>query len=246
MTILCVLRSGGAYSPRWVDALARGIELHSPSQRDAITCLTDMEVTTPGVRVLPLRFGWPGWWSKLEAFAPGVTEGPTCYVDLDTLVVGELAPFESYGGPFAMLSDFFKPSDAESGVMAWVPGPMSEQVWSAFLKDPWANIHRYRRDGRFIAEHAAGADRLQELYPKKIVSLKVHARKACPAGASLCCGHGRPRFSEPEAGWAHHQWLGLVAEGVGPRPRIRSLAVGSRERSPLDDPDGDYLPPRTR
>ncbi len=206
--IVCVLRSGGAYSPRWVDALARGIEVHSPAHRDAITCLTDMDVTTPGVRVVPLRYGWPGWWSKLEVLAPGVTDGPTCYVDLDTLVLGDLTPLLGYSGPFAMLSDFYAPARAESGVMAWTPGPASEAVWSAFLKDPWANIHRYRRDGRFIAEHST-PDRLQELV-SGIYSFKVHARRAPPEDARLVCFHGRPRPDDPAAGWGHQRWASLL------------------------------------
>lgn len=204
MNILCVLRSGGHYSPRWVDALARGIELHSPAHRGNITCLTDMLVETPGVQVLPLRYGWPGWFSKLEAFAPGVTDGPTLYLDLDSLVVGDLTPFESYTGPFAMLSDFYRPGSAESGVMAWTPGPATERIWEAFLTDPWKNVHRYRRDGRFIAEHSH-PDRLQWLF-RGIYSLKVHCRKDPPSDAVLVCAHGRPRFDEPASGWAHEAW----------------------------------------
>lgn len=206
MIIASVFRSGGSYSPKWVRALARGVADHCSCR---FVCLSDVDVGP--VERIPLMYGWPGWWSKLELFRSDVFDEPVLYLDLDTLVVGDLTPLLTCRSSFAMLSDFFSPQRAESGVMAWVPGPASEDIWAAFRKDPWKNIHTYRRDGRFIAEHSS-PDRLQDLYPARIVSLKVHARKACPAGASLCCGHGRPRFSEPEAGWAHDHWLGLIRE----------------------------------
>lgn len=34
-------------------------------------------------------------------------------------------------------------------------------------------------------------------------------------------------------------------KGPKPKRRLRSIVVGKRNRLPLDDADGDYLPPRT-
>nr|WP_145924153.1 hypothetical protein [Halomonas elongata] len=38
----------------------------------------------------PLAHGWPGWWSKLELFRPH--GGDLLYLDLDTVVRGDLQP----------------------------------------------------------------------------------------------------------------------------------------------------------
>ena len=75
-TIACVLRSGGDYGPEWVEKLAcsagnvMGYRLGL-----RFVCLTDMEV--PHVECIPLAYGWPGWFSKLELFRPGLFAGET-------------------------------------------------------------------------------------------------------------------------------------------------------------------------
>lgn len=42
------------------------------------------------------------------------------------------------------------------------------------------------------------------------------------------------------------RWATRSEQQRNKRPRLRSIAVGSRTRAALDDPYGDYLPPRTR
>lgn len=198
-----VLRSGGIYGPGWVYALKRGLNRWMPPGYDWRVLTDNPEPFAAwGVR---LQHDWPGWFSKLELFRPGLFEGPVVYLDLDTLPVGDLSEIAAYAGPFAMLSDFYRPQQAESGVMAFTPGPATEAIWEAFMRDPVGNMRRYRRDGRFIAEHSEPV-RLQEVFPGQICSLKVHARRGCPEGARLVCFHGKPRPNDPAAGWAHDAW----------------------------------------
>lgn len=202
-TVACVLRTGGIYTPAWFWRISRGLLEHM-SAPYKLMCLTDSP-SLSAAWAIKLEHNWPGWWSKLELFRPGLFEGPVIYLDLDTLVLGDLADIARYRGPFAMLSDFYRPTEAESGVMAWTPGHATDAIWEAFTRDPFRAMQKYRRDGRFIAEHST-PDRLQDRYPGQIVSLKVHCKQGPPAGARLCCGHGKPRFSEPAAGWAHEVW----------------------------------------
>jgi hypothetical protein len=59
--------------------------------------------------------------------------------------------------------------------------------------------------------------RLQDVFPGQIVSLKRHCNpakgaKGPPVGARLVCGHGKPRFSERAAGWAHEEWRSIAME----------------------------------
>jgi hypothetical protein len=202
-TVACVLRTGGVYTADWVWALKRGINRHLPTPYQLLV-LTDVAAGF-GPWGVQLKYDWPGWWSKLEVFRPGLFEGPVLYLDLDTLPVGDLSEIASYSGRFAMLSDFYRPDRAESGVMAFTPGPETERIWNAFAADPFKAMKQFRQDGKFIAAHSEPV-RLQDVFPRQIVSLKVHARQALPGDARLCCAHGRPKFDDPAAGWAHQAW----------------------------------------
>ncbi len=215
LTVVTVLRSGGDYDVGWFYALKRGLLRHLSIEYRAPTpgplepgtwtlwCLTDLSVGRAGI---PLEHGWPGWWSKVEIFRPGLFEGLVLYLDLDTLVVDDLAPLAEYSGRLAMLSDFYQPKIVASGVMLFRPGAHTEAVYSAFQADPLRIMAAHRRSDFWYAKQLDAPDRLQELYPDQLVSLKAHARLRAPDGARLVCGHGRPRLSDPAAGWAHTEW----------------------------------------
>lgn len=207
-TFASVLRSGGDYGPEHVRALYRGVREHWPGPLDFV-CLTDTPIGAPGVREVPLERGWPGWWSKLELFRPDVFEGPVVYMDLDTLPIGDLSDLASYAGPLAMLSDFYRPRLAQSGVMLFEAGPKS---YAATLYEAWLDgpaerhMRAHRGDGEWLSAYADGPHRIQDLFPGQVVSLKVHAKGGPPPGARLVCFHGHPRPHDPAAGWAHHVW----------------------------------------
>lgn len=130
-------------------------------------------------------------------------------MDLDTLPVGDLSDLCSYDGGLAMLSDFYQPARAQSGVILFRPGPVTDGIWDRWIASPSKHMRRYRGDGEFL--HASTKpDRIQELYPGQVVSLKVHAHSGPPGGARLVCGHGHPRFSSTDAGWAHTEWARRV------------------------------------
>ena len=215
MTVACVLRLGGDFDRSWVWALKRGLNRHLKDFR--FVCLTD-DAGVESYWRKPFLHAWPKWWGKIELFRPGLFDGPVLYMDLDTLPVGDLTDLASYAGEFAMIEDLFrtgkgKPASLQSGVMAFNPGPVSWSLWERFMADPALHMKKHRGDGEWLAAHVPSADRLQALYPGQIVSFKREARKAAPNGARLVCGHGRPRFSSPEAGWAHQRWRSLAIEG---------------------------------
>lgn len=217
MTVACVFRSGGDYDARWVHALAAGVERHNPGTQ--LMVLTDVvpESSYQGPhKIVALTHEWPGWWSKVEVFRPDVLQkGPVLLLDLDTLVVGDLSPFFEYPGPLAMLNDFNLTGRAQSGVMLLRPGPETELVWRTFSAAPDEYMRRYRGDGEWLHAHTR-PDRLQDMFPGKIVSFKKHCRKAPPGGdVRLVSGHGRPRFSSREAGWAHRLWTEYTGEAAG-------------------------------
>jgi hypothetical protein len=153
---------------------------------------------------VPLLHDWPGWWSKVEVFRlPGLV----LYLDLDTLPVGDLSRFGGYRGRLAVLSGFYRPEIVASGVMLFEGGPHTAAIYDAFRADPERIMREHRpRSDYWYAKVMHAPDRLQTLYPGALVSYKRHARRGIPDGASLVCGHGRPRFDDPATGWAHALW----------------------------------------
>lgn len=200
MTVACVLRSGGDYGPEHVWALKRAVAKHLREPHE-FCILTDGDFA--GMWGRRLLMEWPGWWSKIELFRPGLFTGPVLYFDLDTVVVGDLSEIAAYRGPLAMLSDFYKPLLGQSGVMAWTPGPHTAFLWERFLDAPVHHMRLYPGDGQFLYAYATdqdwvvgrNPDRLQALFPGQLVSYKLAVRPTgkVPAGARVVCFHGHPR-----------------------------------------------------
>ena len=206
-TIACVLRSGGIYTPEWVHRLKRGIERHA-SAPPRFVCLSDVDV--PGVEVLPLREGWPGWWSKIELFRPRLLTEPTLYLDLDVVIVGDIAPLLSACDRFTMMHERGKPDYFNSSAMAW-EGDMGH-VFEAFRRDPAGHMERFRRhprigDQAFISDLLVREGRAPRTFRRvlgydAIVSYK---RDRCESGppprACIVNFHGRPKPCDLTTGW---------------------------------------------
>lgn len=198
LTVACVLRSGGEYTPEYVRVLHEGVATHLP-EPFRFVCLTDIHEGWDYAGPLlfdtePLLHDWPGWWAKLELFRPGLFSGPVLFADLDTVVVGDLSGLASYRGTFAILTDFYRPERGQSAVMMWTPGPHTEAIYRRFLEDPADPMYRLHSDQSFIDLCLPNADRIQDRYPGQCVSYKVHCRgRGVPDGARLVCAHGRPK-----------------------------------------------------
>lgn len=211
-TIACVLRSGGRYTAEWVHRLKRGIERHA-SEPHRFVCLSDIEV--PGVEVIPLREGWPGWWSKIELFRPGLLTGPTLYLDLDVVVVGDVAPLLSACSSFTMVHERGESDYFNSSAMAW-NGDMG-WVFEAFRADAARHMERFRRhprigDQAFVSDLLVGEGRAPRTFRQllgydAIVSYKRdRCETAPPPRACIVNFHGRPKPVDFREGWVTLEW----------------------------------------
>jgi len=197
VTVACVLRSGGDFTPEYVHRLRAGVEQHLPGAR--FVCLSDV----PEVATHAPWHGWQGWWSKMELFRPGLLTGPTLYLDLDTVIAGDLTDVAAAipRDGFVMLADFYRDGGLGSGVMGW-HGDWSA-LYHAFAGDPQAHMNRYRSGARwgdqaFIRDHLPCRPwTWQDTAPGKVVSYKVHGRTP---DARVVAFHGKPR--PHEIGWA--------------------------------------------
>ncbi|MGF1553290.1 MAG: hypothetical protein ACFBWO_12465 [Paracoccaceae bacterium] len=131
ITLLTVLRSGGRYDARWVERLGRGARRAGLART---VCLTDTALDVAGVETRPLRHRWPGWWSKIEAFRPGLVGGAAVLCDLDTVFAGP-APALAADDRLTVLEDFFHRGRASSALVRF-PEDGLAFVYHAFAADP--------------------------------------------------------------------------------------------------------------
>lgn len=203
-TVACVLRSGGQYDASWVGRLERAAARHLAPDR--FVCLSDMDV--PCERI-PLEHGWPGWWSKLELFRPGLFDGTVFYVDLDTLLVGDCTAVWGYTGRFAMLRDFMRGNMAASGLMLWRAGGVG--LYETALREirtgrpAHPNFLRANRRMDFWINRHETPDILQSLYPGLVGSFKVDGLQQHPQDYRIVCFHGTPKPAEVQ-GWVAEAW----------------------------------------
>lgn len=188
--ILTVLRAGGEYRPEHVDRIRRQCAEHAPGVE--FRCLTDGD---------GLSHGWPGWWSKMEAFR---LSGPVLYLDLDTTVRGPLQPLldAAAAHDFIALRDFNPHMrDMGSGLMAW-RGDL-RWLYQRFAAAPDTAMascqsRRWFGDQGFIDRNIGPRAYWQDLLPGAVVSYKKHCRAGVPDGARVVCYHGKPRPWEVE------------------------------------------------
>lgn len=222
ITVATVCKSGSIYTPElWVDRLYHQVRKWMPKDVAwKFRCLTDTpmpwQFRWPARRVepwdgyatVPLVQDWPGWWSKIELWRPGLFDGLVLYLDLDTLIVGSLAPFLEYGGRFAALSDFGQPAKPESGVMLWQAGEVD--LYRLALKNN--PIMQDTAEARWWDLHEE-PDRLQDIFPGIIGSYKVDQLEDGPRDFSVCCFHGHPKQHHLEDTWVGEVWNPQTREG---------------------------------
>lgn len=190
LNIVTVLRSGGIYVPEHVMTLSRLLNdvMRKPYH---FQCFTDVEIK--GIRTMPLREGWLGWWSKIEVFREPFAD-TTLFLDIDTLPLADLSFLDGYAG-FAMVRDFFFPKKTNSGAMLWTGD--HRDIFEAYRIHPVTD----GGDGAYISTMRPDTDRLQDLWPGKFVSFKVDCRRdlrdrsirRIPENVAMLCFHGRPK-----------------------------------------------------
>ncbi|QRG26780.1 hypothetical protein [Halomonas binhaiensis] len=192
-TRVCVLRTGGDYSPEHVQWLAQQIP--------GLVCLSD--ATVEGVPTIEIPTRWPGWWAKMHLFDPTLIAGDLLYFDLDTVVVGSLEGLDA--GVTTLLSDFHNPALLNSSLM-YITAADKEKVWKAWNTSPSKHMDRCRTRECWGDQGFLGSllepQRWQDLFPGRIVSYKKDCRdQQLPEGADIVCFHGEPRPWAIEAPW---------------------------------------------
>ena len=208
LTVACV-KQGSKYGPEYAERLHKAVERHL-SLPHRFVCFTDEDV--PGVPCEPLPAPLIGWWSKIGMFRKGVfPKGDrVLYFDLGTLIVASIDDMAAYDGQFAILRDFYRPHGLQSSVMAWSARACIE-VWNKWWKAGCPQLQG--GDQAWMEMVKPGAEILQDLYPGRLVSFKVHCKLGVPEGASVVKFHGYPRLDECR-GWVQEKWLNQNQEKI--------------------------------
>jgi hypothetical protein len=208
LTVACVLRSGGIYTPEWVSKLRNMVKrhLHMPHR---FVCISDVPVDCERI---PLTKDWPSWWAKFAIFD---IAGPVLFFDLDTAIVGPLNDIAEHAKTtnFTMLRDFYFPDHHGSGMMAW--GGDMRWLYEDFSADAGRlmTVKRKRIGDQGLIEEMVparpgGAIRCwQDAVPGQVVSYKAHCRNGVPSGTRVVCLHGDPKFmAMPETDLVRKAW----------------------------------------
>lgn len=220
MITVAMVRTGDKYPAAYMAKLAAGVRKHLAADHE-ILCLADRPDDVPaGIGVWDVSgYGLTGWWAKMLLFHHAIPArgDRILYFDLDTLIVGDLAPLAAYDGPFGICANFTRragivtwPCNYGSCVMSFPTGSLHKDVWLRF---------RARQD-EMMAEAGAygdqwsiemlrpGADMLQALMPAQYFAhFKRDLNRQPPAPeTSVVVFGGTPKPHEVTAPWYAERW----------------------------------------
>lgn len=202
MHVVCV-KTRPRYGAEYVNRLYRAVERNLTVPHKFLCLTDDPEGVECETKLLPR--GLRGWWGKIALFKEAF-DGPVLYLDLDTLILGNIDFFAEYKGDFAILRDFYRPDGYGSGVMLWNrPHP---EIWKQWVLAGCPD-HPLGDQG-WMEAMIPNADRLQDVFPDRIKSYKVHCVDGGPppADASVLCFHGVPKQEDfPADHWVSRLWV---------------------------------------
>lgn len=140
-----------------------------------------------------------GWWAKVDLFEPGRFNGRVLYLDLDTVIVGDLSQLIAHKGLLYLVDWGWKTPTYGSGVMVWDAGEHPE-IFTRY--NPETTPASFRGDQDWLT-YLGGWRALPSALNH---SYRYHARKAIPPGAVTVSFHGRPKPHEITEGWVPQAW----------------------------------------
>lgn len=185
--IVCVYKSGGDFTAKYVESLKASLDLYFPTEFD-FWCFTDKpaEVLHCVDYAKQLVHGLPGWWSKIEMFGNYYDDQrEVIYFDLDVMPMRNLHEFYvtilEHGGPLMLRSTdrIGKAYDwPSSSIMSW-RGNDLHPIYEAFManeyiiRDARNNPLRagQRTDQGFIRT-VINPDKFQDLLPENYIVFK--------------------------------------------------------------------------
>lgn len=211
ITVACVMW-GKKFPQKYVHNLKKAVEENTTVPHKFV-CLSDK--TIPGVETKLLKPGFEGWWNKLQLFDKRTgLSGRVVYLDLDTIITGNIDWLLNYDGIFMGIEDLGSVNRhqqhlkgvMQSGVLAFDIDKY-DLLWAEFLLSQQSTVAMFRGDGEYLNSVVRKRNLLQHLFPGKLKSYKYEVYPDNIGDASIICFHGRPNIEEAftettELSWA--------------------------------------------
>lgn len=213
LVIACV-RAGQLYSFDYVTKLRNMVGRHMTRPYELV-CLTDQPDRASGVTFIDTsEIGLDGWWQKMILFEPQWRgRSKIVYLDLDTVIIGDLAPLADVPGEFAILESPVRrlmkiesyPCAYNSSVMV-IGGGQCGFVWTAFDRDSnrFTRVHARYGDQKAIEELYPSAPFLQDMLPDFFCNYR-HITNRPPRAAVVNFG-GSNKPHNCDIDWVVRQW----------------------------------------
>lgn len=202
ISVWCVLW-GTKYPAHYVYRLRNAVRRHL-LQEHRFVVLTAKPMRLPTVAP---PSDWEGWWQKLALFKVAEPGSRNLYIDLDSVIVGNLDRL-LVPGTLAMARNWAQSGhdSCQSSVMVWTGGEHQD------LYDDCKDADRGRLwgDQEWITERLGkpGEGKVTEIPHPLVSSYKYHCREQGkpPAGAAVCTFHGEPKMDCVEDPWVKANW----------------------------------------
>jgi hypothetical protein len=208
VTVVCV-KWGNEYSDEYVIKLRNMIARNTTIDHNFL-CFSDTLID--GIDIAHLPNDLIGWWNKLYLFSSVsmLYEKRVVYLDLDTVITGNIDWLLSYDGDFMGIENlgvrnkYENPENykgvLQTGIMAWNrDSSLIEDLWNVYFSNKQQIQTVYRGDGEYIyaalKQWDSSYDLLQHLYPNQLKSYKyeVYEEGSIDPSTSIICFHGIPR-----------------------------------------------------
>ena len=212
--IVACVRTGTRYGFEYVTKLRNMAARHM--RNHAFYCLTDQPERCEGATFVDIAaLGLPGWWGKMALFEPQWREGAdVIFFDLDTVLVGDLAPLTGVPGEFAILDSPVRamgvksyPCKYNSSVMV-LGANRAAFVWVRFEKQAthYMSKHETYGDQAAIQEIAPYASSLNRLMPKGFFLNYRELSSRQPDGAAVINFGGTHKPDNCPIQWVQEAW----------------------------------------
>jgi hypothetical protein len=211
--IVACVRAGTLYPFEYVTKLRNMVGRHLKVPFELV-CFTDQAEQCEGATFIDTsQSGLTGWWQKLLLFEPSWRgHNRVIYLDLDTVIVGDITPLARVPGEFAILEtpvrkiDPRYPCKFNSSVMT-IGGGMAAFVWTAFSRRQEELVARHDRygDQACIEELYPSAPFLQRLLPKGFFCNYRDITALAPNAAVVNFGGAHKPHNCPIR-WVQEQW----------------------------------------
>ena len=251
-TIVLVLRSGGDFSFRDVELIARHINGKWTSPvKPRIICLYDRASESydlGNIEIIPLRTEHRGTWSRIQLYSPEMDQyRPFLYVDLDTAIINSIEKIFSLVKDethLITLEDLWQKNQLATGLV-WFPVKSAkvQMIWKSFTGAAGSRMDNYIR--RVIIK----PDKYWQELTDGIVDFKPRKTRGIenlPSNADIVCFHGKPRiFDAVSIPWVK-TYVEAVFNASKTRSRVTVIIPYNKDRGWLKDaissiPDGVQL-----